>query len=617
MAVGVRPYRPVPRRRRRAVVDLEGFRDFAAGRVVPYLAGLYDGDVFRVYRGPGCVKEFLRRHLTYSWRNTRFYAHFGQLFDFPLILDELDAMPQFNLYPLCSGSRVIQLKVKDAFNHQWVFNDSGALLSFSLDSLTKAFNVEHRKQEIVAKGEDYDLRLHDLYIDDPRQVIEYLRHDCLGLWEVLLKFEDLIGKANVGLTTASTAMKTFRHDFLPREMVMAPRDVNDEMRQAYFGGRTEIFRLYAPPPPGDDFYGYYDVNSLYPFVMDQFRFPVSGPQTHRSPDRSILLEPGISRARVTAPNGLYVPVLPCKVRVGPAWKLMFPVGRFEGSWDHCLLREALELGYKVEPLKSFTFEEDFVFQGYVRHFYEMKRHSEKGTPPYLIAKLLMNSLYGKFGQHEDTETAIKDPDPDPEEYELLRWLDEDRGWVLVKSHGKGKFYLPQVAVHVTARAQLVLFDALRRIVERGGRIFYCDTDSVVTDDHRLPVSDKLGDFKLEHRVYESFFLLPKTYCLTLDGGRTELRAKGYPRQLQRQITKRHFEDALFRGDLKGFTLSMSQAELLRPRASFTRHGNFNSLGTLRRSIHTSYDKRRVLHDFDTRPHDIRDLVRHGREMNGE
>ena len=29
----------------------------------------------------------------------------------------------------------------------------------------------------------------------------------------------------------------------------------------------------------------------------------------------------------------------------------------------------------------------------------MKLNSQKGTPMYLISKLLMNSLYGKFGIH--------------------------------------------------------------------------------------------------------------------------------------------------------------------------------------------------------------------------
>lgn len=36
----------------------------------------------------------------------------------------------------------------------------------------------------------------------------------------------------------------------------------------------------------------------------------------------------------------------------------------------------------------------------------MKANSEKGTPDYIIAKLLMNSLYGRLGMNQDMEKHI-------------------------------------------------------------------------------------------------------------------------------------------------------------------------------------------------------------------
>jgi hypothetical protein len=37
-------------------------------------------------------------------------------------------------------------------------------------------------------------------------------------------------------------------------------------------------------------------------------------------------------------------------------KLVFPLGKFEGYWDNHLLRKAMELGYKITPLKAMYFK---------------------------------------------------------------------------------------------------------------------------------------------------------------------------------------------------------------------------------------------------------------------
>ena len=42
---------------------------------------------------------------------------------------------------------------------------------------------------------------------------------------------------------------------------------------------------------------------------------------------------------------------------------------------------------------------DYLFRDYIGELFNMKLNSQKGTPMYLISKLLMNSLYGKFGIH--------------------------------------------------------------------------------------------------------------------------------------------------------------------------------------------------------------------------
>lgn len=61
-----------------------------------------------------------------------------------------------------------------------------------------------------------------------------------------------------------------------------------------------------------------------------------------------------------------------------------------------------KFGYKFTVLRRYLFEQDFIFKDYVNSLYEIKCTSKKDEPMYLISKLLLNSLYGKFGMHQDT-----------------------------------------------------------------------------------------------------------------------------------------------------------------------------------------------------------------------
>ena len=65
-------------------------------------------------------------------------------------------------------------------------------------------------------------------------------------------------------STASLAMKVFRHKFFPKHVTEIPilkNNVDVFVRQAYIGGATDVFKRYA----GGVYY--YDVNSLYPYAQ--------------------------------------------------------------------------------------------------------------------------------------------------------------------------------------------------------------------------------------------------------------------------------------------------------------------------------------------------------------
>lgn len=605
-----KPY--IPKITRRILTfDLEGYRDFRNDRMNAYLCGVWDGNYFFVLRNERCIHDFVKQFITHKYRGNIFYAHFGSIFDFPILLQELQERPDLNIYPIMKGSKIIKLTIQDDNEHRWYFHDSSALLNFSLDELTKTFKVGHKKLEVVKKDSNYDKKLYELYKSNPKLVIEYLRHDCIGLYEILDEFKRKMLEigGDLGLTIASTSLKTFKRGYQKNVLYMCSKDVNDEMRNAYFGGRTEIFRMYAPEIL-DKYYYYIDNNSMYPFVMSQYPYPVSKPNIVMTPPKNVYMEnDGLTKAHVITPKDVYIPILPSKIKIKQDTKLMFVLGEYDGWWDNALLRKAKDLGYQITPLKSYIFETDYIFKDFVKHFYTIKENSENGTPMYLIAKLLMNALYGKFGQRQDSEFIIKDRDPDENEYEVIDFVDLDTGWTKVRQESKGKSFLPQISIHVTAMAQLVLFDAMEKIIEKGYNIFYCDTDSITSDYENFPVSKKLGEWKLEKRLSSGIFILPKTYKMTDDKGKIEIRAKGYNKNLREKISLDAFEKSLHRNDNSGFDVVSDKKEMLRPLASFHRFKEFNHLDYIRRSLQTKYNKRKILKDFNTIPYSIDELIK--------
>jgi len=308
-----------------------------------------------------------------------------------------------------------------------------------------------------------------------------------------------------GNTIASSALNTWRHMHLKHTIPLCSTELNDKMKEGYFGGRTEIYRMHLP----DAKYYCFDVNSLYPYVMHDNEFPICKPVIETSPIKDCYLDgQGITKAKIVAPK-MYLPVLPVKYD----HKLYFPIGKFEGVWDNSLLVKAKELGYKIEPIMSYHFPETAkIYTEFVDDFYTKKRQALKDTAPYLIAKLIMNSLYGKGAQREISRKIEYWMPNTPLPENCVDFFDEDYNLIITESKSKGTHFIPQTSLHVTALAQLELYKWMETILDKDGILAYCDTDSVFTDV-RLPVSEDLGSMSLEYAFDAGYFLLPKTYYI--------------------------------------------------------------------------------------------------------
>lgn len=72
-----------------------------------------------------------------------------------------------------------------------------------------------------------------------------------------------------------------------------------------------------------------------------------------------------------------------------------------GAWSDMIFSEeiinAMKFGYKFEILWGYKFERKNIFKEYVETLYNLRLQYPKSNPLNLVAKLLLNSLYGRFG----------------------------------------------------------------------------------------------------------------------------------------------------------------------------------------------------------------------------
>lgn len=114
---------------------------------------------------------------------------------------------------------------------------------------------------------------------------------------------------------------------------------------------------------------------------------------------------GFLEATVEAPSpdtpGGYIGLLPLKVK----GRLVCPGGIFKGFFFSEELRFALENGYTLLNItKAYSFQKGInTFKDLINQLNSMKIQAQQDNKPTIrnIAKLLMNSMYGRFGMHTD------------------------------------------------------------------------------------------------------------------------------------------------------------------------------------------------------------------------
>lgn len=342
----------------------------------------------------------------------------------------------------------------------------------------------------------------------------YNIRDTQITYKFALWLNSMLNTLNINLcqTIAASSLWGWRANYQDRDLYQPTIPIMENMLQAYYGGRTEVFK--RGKLPKNKTFRLYDINSMYAKAMLN-RFPdTKSLFVSRQPTLAQIWKyEGVVKCQVETPKDMYYPLLPKRHDT----KLIFPLGKWTAWYSIPELRAALKLGYKITPLFAYFYNKTYrPFSEFVKFFYKKRLSDPKNS---LVYKIISNSLYGKFAQKWDTET----------EYTLLDDLPRlPSGFVksigdyaiIEKPGTPAEFVNPIFSIYTTAYARILLYEYLTKY-----EAVYCDTDSIITH-RRVKTGTALGQMKLEKTIKEGWIIKPKLYYLSPTEGADYIRAKG-------------------------------------------------------------------------------------------
>jgi hypothetical protein len=358
------------------------------------------------------------------------------------------------------------------------------------------------------------------------ELMTYCKRDVeimVKSWFKWLEFLDTHDLGNFRVTIGSTALSSWRYRFMKHKVFIHNNPQALELeRAAYHGGRTECF--WSGERSDGPFY-YLDVNNMYGFVLSEKLYPVGIWNVDTQPTLSRLLrklekQSVIGRVRVRTDE----PIFPI-MRDGFT---TYPTGEFDCTLSSPELIYAFNHDALVDVYRMVWYKSARLFKDYIKFFHglRMKYRTEHNDGYEQIAKMMMNSLYGKFGQSGFDQKRIGNAAPGETWTNLV--LDARTGQVnrlfalaggVYEEHRQGESSnsFPAIAAHVTAYARLYLWELIKQAGYQ--HAFYCDTDSLIVDQQgydnlksRLD-PDRLGWLKVEHTSQRLSIRAPKDYSM--------------------------------------------------------------------------------------------------------
>jgi hypothetical protein len=382
--------------------------------------------------------------------------------------------------------------------------DSLKILPFSVKEIAKGFKLPISKLKI-----DYKEKREIGHILTETE-IEYLKNDVTIVACAL----DTLFKENLTkMTQGSNALFDYKNTITTNrfDKWFPIPDYDADVRRSYRGGFTYLNPKYAGVDIGEGLV--FDVNSLYPSVMRNKLLPYG---------EGIYFEGKYKNDDLYV---LYVQMFTCQFEIKegfiPTLQLknnlaFIPTEYLTSSKGEeitlCMTSVDLELFLTHYDVYNIEYHSGWKFKGSTKMFVDyvdkwstikIQSKIDGNFAMYVLAKLMLNALYGKFALNPNVQSKI--PYYDSGRVKYMNGEKETRNPI----------YIP-VGTFITSWARYITITSAQSVYDR---FVYADTDSlhlIGTDiPENLQVHDtELGKWKHESTFKRARFLRQKTYFET-------------------------------------------------------------------------------------------------------
>ena len=440
----------------------------------------------------------------------------------------------------------IWFSIKGTHVNKVTIYDSMKILNFSVEYIAgkKGFNLPIQKLELDYNN--YRPVGHHL----TEHEIDYIRNDVEVMSRALkIMFDRKLTK----MTIASNALsyyKTTVNDFKYFFPVLT-QEQDEIIRKSYKGGWTYLNPYYKDRIVEDGIV--IDKNSMYPSMMYDKFLPCGQPEFYNGKYIHDIGYP------------LYIQSLTCSFKIkpgklptiqlkhNPAYRENEYIEDTEGKLETLTLTNVdLELFFEHYDVANLTYNCGFkfrqvkgMFKQYIDFWINEKINGQKegSVARRTIAKLMLNSLYGKFG----TNGLFRSKHP------VLK-SDGSIGFTLNESEVKDTIYCP-VASFITSYARADIIRNSQAVRDYSLSTYgedyyiYSDTDSIhckslsVSELSKIMDIDdyKLGSYKVESSFCKAKFIRQKCYVEVSPDGTVNSTIAGCPKKLSKYITLDNFK----------------------------------------------------------------------------
>lgn len=421
---------------------------FLVGRLpVPFIWGLYTEGLYKEFYSTESFIEYIKDI------DGIIYAHNGGKFDWHFVLHAINAFEQCSVI----NGRLSKFKIGRA-----ELRDSYNLFPVPLSAYKK---------------DDFDYTLLEESVRHLHMPVirEYLKNDCLYLYELVTRFIDDYG---LNLTLAGSALKAWQK-ICEEKPPKTGQDFYHRFKAFYYGGRVQVFESGEIHKQ----FKVVDINSAYPNAMsnyhaygDSYEISDELPEDEKEIERAFILLECVSYG-----------ALPFRDEKG---SLSFPCSherkQFYVTGHEYLAGIETKTIKDVEIIEVVTFCEMISFKQYVQHFYVMKEETKESGDKagYLIAKLFLNSLYGKMAANPEEYKSYMFIEKhhmlaaEREGYDFCAELDYNLLVARDLYESEMRYYNVATAASITGAVRAKLW---RAICQCQG-VMYCDTDSIACID---------------------------------------------------------------------------------------------------------------------------------------